>query len=271
MSEIAESSHRADGQTALTLRSSGSASPGLPAATYWAAWRHRANASVSSASSAPSLPSGSDPLHERLGPVDASLLEVRPNPLDRSGLDLAEQLAGLAVLALAQAGGPHDVHRLFEIAPLQSQLGLDDGVLGLEPGRRQFLANQFGPAVAGGRLFEDASADREPAVVDVPLGLRDPQRLLLMVLLILHHGLADRRPKLGDLGQRAAQLLGLVAVEQSRLEPIGRQVLLPAPDDGPGEPADEPLTVSVAIERPPPGRSRRLHQAGRRPTHTQLV
>ena len=120
------------------------------------------------------------------------------------------------------------------------------GVLGLEPGRRQFLSNQLGPAVAGGRFIQDASADREPALVDVPLGFRDPQRLLLMALLVLHHGLADRGPKRGDLGHHAAQLLGLVAVEQSRLEPVRRQVLLPAPDDGPGQPADEPLTVSVA-------------------------
>jgi len=67
-----------------------------------------------------------------------------------------------------------------------------------------------------------------------------------MVLLILHHGVADRRSELRDLGRGTDQLLGLVAVEQSRLEPFGREVLLSPPEQGAGEPADEPLAVSVA-------------------------
>jgi hypothetical protein len=66
-----------------------------------------------------------------------------------------------------------------------------------------------------------------------------------MTLLVLHHRVADRRTKLGNLVHRAAQLLGLVAVQQSGLKSIRRQVLLSAPDNRAGEPADEPLTGSV--------------------------
>ncbi len=58
ISKIAVSSHAADGQISLTLRSKGNASAGLPAARYRAACRHRASASTHSANSALSLPRG---------------------------------------------------------------------------------------------------------------------------------------------------------------------------------------------------------------------
>jgi len=100
-------------------------------------------------------------------------------------------------------------------------------------------------AVAGGCFFEKPPADRKPAVLDVLPGLGDPQRLVLLGLLVLHEGLADRRPQLADLRQVAAQLFGLVAVEQGRLKPPGRQALLTPVNQGPGQPADETLPVMM--------------------------
>jgi hypothetical protein len=138
------------------------------------------------------------------------------------------------------------VNRVFNVALLERLLGLGNGIVGLEPGRRQFLPGEFHPAVAGGRFFENAPAYREPAVLNVLLRLGDPQRLLLMNLLFLDNGVTDRRTQLGHFRQGPAELLGLVAVGQRRLKPMGGQILLPALNHGPRQPADKPLTVVMA-------------------------
>ncbi len=185
-------------------------------------------------------------LQERLRAVEAALFEIRPHALNRLASDLAEEFPRLAALALPEPGPADDVNRLFDVALLERLLGLGDGVFGLKPGRRQFLPGELDPAIAGGRFFENAPAHREPAILNVLLRLGDPQRLLLMNLLLLENGVADRRPKLGDFRQGPAELLGLVAVGQRRLKPMSGQILLPALKHGPGQPADEPLTVMMA-------------------------
>ncbi len=186
------------------------------------------------------------PLQKRLSTVDATLLDIRSHTLDRLAPDLAEEFPRLAPLALPDPGPAGDENRLFDIALLECLLGLGDRILGLEPGRRQFLPSQLHPSIPGGSLVEDSPAHREPAILHVLLGLRDPQCLLLLGLLVLDDGLANRRPKLGDLRQGPAELLGLVAVGQRRLETMGGQILLPALNHGPRQPAEEPLTVMMA-------------------------
>jgi hypothetical protein len=181
-----------------------------------------------------------------LSAVEAALFEIRAHALNRLAPNLAEEFPRLTALALPQPGPADDVNRLFDVALLEGLLGLGDGVFGLKPGRRQLLPGEFYSAVPSGRLFENAPAHREPTIFNVLLRLGDPQRLLLMNLLFLKDGVADRRPKLGDLRQGPAELLGLVAVGQGRLETMGGQILLPALKHGPGQPADEPLTVVMA-------------------------
>ena len=187
-----------------------------------------------------------EPLQERLRAVEATLFEIGTHALDRLAPNLAEEIPRLTAFALSEPCPTDDVNRLFDIALLKGLLGLADGVLGLKPGRRQLLPGEFHPAIPCGRLFEDPPAHREPTVLNVLLRLGDPQRLLLMNLLFLEDGVADRRPKLGHFRQGPAELLGLVAVGQRRLETMSGQILLPALKHGPRQPADEPLTVMMA-------------------------
>jgi hypothetical protein len=178
--------------------------------------------------------------------VDATLFEIGTHALNRLTPNLAEKLPRLTAFTLPEPCPTDDVNRFFDIALLKSLLSLGDGVLGLKPGRRQLLPGEFHPAIPSGRLFEDAPAHRKPTVVNVLLRLGDPQRLLLMNLLFLEDGVADRRPELGHFRQGPAELLGLVAVGQRRLKTMSGQILLPALNHGPSQPADEPLTVVMA-------------------------
>jgi hypothetical protein len=185
-------------------------------------------------------------LQERLCAVEAALFEIGAHALNRLAPDLAEKFPRLAAFALPEPCPTDDVNRFFDVALLERLLSLGDGIFGLEPGRRQLLPGEFHPAIPSGRLFEDAPAHREPTILDVLLRLGDPQRLLLMDLLFLEDGVADSRPKLGHFRQGPAELLGLVAVGQGRLETMSGQILLPALNHGPRQPADEPLTVVMA-------------------------
>ena len=185
------------------------------------------------------------PQEKRTRPVDASLFEIGPDALDGPCADLAKQLARPAVAALCDHRATGDVHCFLDISIIQGLLGLADSVLGLQPGRRQLLADQLRPAIAGGRLIQNPPADGEPAVFNVLFCLLDPQRVVLPGLLVLDNGVADSRTKLGNLRQGPGKLLRLVAVGQCRLEAVAGQVLLPSLHQRPGEPADELLTVTV--------------------------
>jgi hypothetical protein len=66
-----------------------------------------------------------------------------------------------------------------------------------------------------------------------------------MPLLIPGDSVADGGAELGDLGCAAGKLLGLVAVRQRRGEPICGQVLPAAAKKGSGQPADQPLAMTV--------------------------
>ena len=160
----------------------------------------------------PVLAQRQEPLHQQLGPVDASLLDIRPHVLDRLAPDLTEHLAGPAILVLSEPGAAGNVDCLFNITLLQRLFGLGHGVLRLEPGRGQLLPDQVRTAIAGGGLFEDAPTDRQPAILDLPFRLCNPQGILLLCFLMADDGVADRRTKLGDLRQAAGQPLGLVAI-----------------------------------------------------------
>jgi hypothetical protein len=70
---------------------------------------------------------------------------------------------------------------------------------------------------------------------------------MLASLLLLDNGVADGRTELDNFGQGPGKLLRFVTVGQCRLIAVTRQVLLPSLHQGPGEPADELLAMTVAM------------------------